>query len=96
MERNVAGGRWSVLVHALMYGNETMIWKENEELGIELCSWKTLERGVLGIRRIDRIPMHWLESCRADKWLDEKVLSWLGCIERRENCTEVYKRSTVD
>ena len=44
-----------VLVPVLMYGIETMLWKENERSRIRAVQTDNL-RVLLGIRRIDRVP----------------------------------------
>ena len=46
-------------------------------------------RGLLGIRRMDRVPNAWIsELCRVKKGLDERidesVLQWFGHVERME------------
>ena len=47
-------------------------------------------RGLLGIRRMDKVPNTWIrELCRVikgvDKKIDEGVLRWLSHMERMEN-----------
>ena len=47
-------------------------------------------RGLLGFRRMDRVPNAWIrELCRVKKGLDERidecVLLCLGLVERMEN-----------
>ena len=44
-----------LLVPVLLYGSETMIWREKEKPGIRTVQKDDL-RGLLGIRRMDRIP----------------------------------------
>ena len=46
-------------------------------------------RGLLGIRRMDRVPNTWIrEFCRmmegVDKRIDEDVLRWFAHVERME------------
>ena len=43
------------LVPILMYGNETMLWKEKERSRIRVVQMDNL-RGLTGIRRMDRVP----------------------------------------
>ena len=45
----------TLLIPVLMYGSETMLWKEKERLRIRAVQKDNL-RGLLGIRRLDRIP----------------------------------------
>ena len=45
----------SLLVPVLMYGNETMLWKEKERSRISAVQ-RDKFRGLLGIRRMDRVP----------------------------------------
>ena len=45
--------RESLLVPALMYDDETMIWKEKERSRIRAVQMDNL-RGLLGIRRMDK------------------------------------------
>ena len=44
----------TLLVPVLMYGIETMIWKEKERSRIRAVQMDNL-RGLLGIRRMDRV-----------------------------------------
>ena len=39
----------------LLYGSETMVWKEKEKSRIRAVQIDNL-RGLLGIRRMDRVP----------------------------------------
>ena len=43
------------LMPLLMYGSETMIWKEKERPRIRAVQMDNL-RGLLGIRRMDKVP----------------------------------------
>ena len=45
----------SVLVPDLTYGSETMIWREKEMSRIRTVQMENL-RGLLGIRRMDKVP----------------------------------------
>ena len=45
----------SLLVYVLIYGSETMLWKEKERSRISNVQMDNL-RGLLGIRRIDKVP----------------------------------------
>ena len=65
----------SLLVLALMYGSETIIWKEKERSSrIRVLEMDNL-RGLLGIRRVDKVPNVWIRKlCRVTKGIDEGVL----------------------
>ena len=45
----------TLLVPALMYDSETMLWKENERSRIRAVQMDNL-RNFLGIRNMDRVP----------------------------------------
>ena len=73
----------------LMYDSETMIWKEREQSRIRTVQIDNL-RGLLGIRRMDRVPNAQIrELCGMmkgmDKSIDKGVLQWFVHIERMEN-----------
>ena len=79
----------SFLVPVLMYGCKTMLWKENERSRIRVVKIDNL-RGLLGIRRMDRVPNARIrEVHEVTKGVDERiaqgVLWWLGHVERMEN-----------
>ena len=44
-----------MLVPVLLYGRETMIWKEEERSRIRAVQMDKI-RSLLGIRRMDRVP----------------------------------------
>ena len=72
-----------------MYGSEIMLWKENERSRIR-AEWMDNLRGLLGIRRMDRVLNAWIkELCEVMKRVDEKidkgVLWWFGHVEWMEN-----------
>ena len=72
----------TVLVPVLMYGSEKMIWREKERSRVTSVRMDNL-RGLLGIRRMDRVLNAWIrESCRVRKGLDERidegVVQWFG------------------
>ena len=85
---------WSVLVlHEtffvpdLTYASETMLWKE-ERSSIKAVQMYNL-RGLLGIRRMDKILNAWIRKlCGVRKGLDERIdefiLRWFGHVERME------------
>ena len=72
----------------LMYDSDKMIWKE-ERSRIRAVQMNNL-RGLLGIRRMDRVQNAWLRKlCGVVKGVDERtdeiVFHWFGHIERMEN-----------
>ena len=77
-----------MLVPVLMYGSETVLWK-GERSRVRAPHMDNL-RGLLGIRRRNRVPNAWIrELCGLKKGLDENidegVLRWFGHVERMEN-----------
>ena len=71
-----------MLILVLMYGCETLLWKEKERSRIRAVQMDNL-RDLLGIRRIDRVPNARIrELCRVikgiDERIDESVLRWRG------------------
>ena len=53
-----------------MYGSETMLWKEKERSRITVVQMVNV-RGLLGIRRMDRVPNAGIrELCGVKKGLD--------------------------
>ena len=73
----------TLLVSILMYGSETMIWREKKRPRVRAVQMDNL-RGLLGIRRLDRIPNKGgvRELCGVRKGLDERIhegfLQWRG------------------
>ena len=64
----------TLIAHVLMYGNETMLWKEKERFRIMAVQIDNL-RGLLGIRRMDRIPNTRIrEFCVVNKSLDKRLM----------------------
>ena len=53
----------TLFIAVLMYGSETMLWKEKERCRIKAVQMDNL-RGMLGIRRMDRVPNAWLRELR--------------------------------
>ena len=69
-------------MHVLMYGSETMLWKEKEKSRVSTVQMDNL-REFLGIRRIDKVPSARIKKlCGVKKGLDERinegVLRWRG------------------
>ena len=61
----------TLLVPVLTYGSETMLWKERS--GIRAVQMDNL-RGLLGIRRTDRVPNSQIRQlCGLKKVLDERI-----------------------
>ena len=51
-----------------MYGNKTMLWKEKEKSRIRALQMDNVLTGLLGIRRMDRVPNTWIRRlCRVKK-----------------------------
>ena len=75
----------STIVPVLMYGSETMMWKEKERSRIRAIQMDNL-RGLLGIKRMDKIPNSLLrELCRMMNLVDLRVNdSSAVCREWRE------------
>ena len=76
----------TLLVPVLIYGSETMLWKEKERSRIRAVQMDNLG-GLLVIRRMDRVLNAWVrELCGLKKGLDERIdegmLWWFGHVER--------------
>ena len=87
----------TLLVAVLMYASETMLWKEKSRIrAVKRDNF----RGLLGIRRMDRVPNARIrELCGVKKGIDERidegVILWFGHVERmKRNMTaeRVYVR----
>ena len=70
----------------LVYGSETMLRREKERSRVRDVQMDKL-RGLLGIRRMDRVPNARIrELLRNEEGLDERidegVLRWFGHVER--------------
>ena len=66
-----------------------MICREKERCRIRTVQVDNL-RGLLGIRKMDKIPNAWIRQlCEVtkggDEMIDERVLRWFGHVERMEN-----------
>ena len=75
----------TLLGPVLKYGRETMLWKEKEISRIRAVQMDL--RGLLGIRRMNRVPNAQIrELCGVtkvvDKRIDEGFLQWFGHVER--------------
>ena len=67
---------------------EKMLWKEKERSRIRAVQLDNL-RGMLGIRRMDRVLNAWIrELCEVmkgqDERIDEGMLQWFGHVKRME------------
>ena len=79
----------AMFVHFLMYGRETMIWKEKERSSIGAVQTGNL-RSLPGIRRMYKVPNARVrEMCgwtkRVAERINEGILRWFGHIERMGN-----------
>ena len=77
-----------LLVPVLMYGDETMIWKE-EKSRIKAVQMDSL-RGLLVIRRMDKAPNARIRELygvtkEVDNRIDEGVHRWFTHVERMKN-----------
>ena len=70
----------------LTYGSETMICREKERSRIRAV-WMDNLRGLLDIRRMDKVPNARIRQlCRVMKGVDKKIfLRWFGHVERMES-----------
>ena len=73
----------------LMYGIETMIWKEKERSRIRAVQASNL-RGLLGIRRMGKVSNARIRDLlqvtkEVGQRIGEGVLRWFGHVERIEN-----------
>ena len=69
----------------LLYGRKTMIWREKDRSKIRAVLMDNI-RGLLGIRRRDRIPNALvIELCGVAKWVDEIAFDWFCHNKRMEN-----------
>ena len=78
----------TLIVPVLMYGSETKLWKE-ERSRVRAVEMNNL-KGLLGVRRMDRIPYARMrELCRVrkgpDERIDEGIFRWFGNVERIES-----------
>ena len=88
----------TLLVPVFMYGSRAMLWKEKERSRIRAIQMNKL-RGLLGIRRMDRVPNTWIrELCEVmkgvDERIDEGVLRCFSHVKRMEN-DMIAKRAYV-
>ena len=68
----------TLLVPALMYDTEKMLWKEKERSRVKAVQMDNL-RGLLGIRRMDRVFNAWIrELCGVMKVFSSDSAMWGG------------------
>ena len=77
----------------LKYGSETMIWREKERSRMDNL------RGLLGIRRMNKVPNAQIRQLcgvmkGVDKKIDEVVIRWFGHVEKMSN-DKIAKRVYV-
>ena len=75
----------SLVIPVQMYGSETMIWKEKERSRIKAVQMDNL-RGLLGIRRMDKVLNAWIRKLCSDERIDG-VLWGISHMERMESDT---------
>ena len=80
-----------LLVLALRYGSETMIWREKERSRVRAVQMANL-RGLLGIRRMHKVPNVQIRQLYGvkkgvNKKIDEGVLRWFSHVKRMDNDT---------
>ena len=62
-----------LILPVLLYGSETMIWREEETSSIMVVQMDNL-RGLLGIRRMDRVPNERIrELCGETREVDHQL-----------------------
>ena len=83
----------TLLVPVLMYGSESMLWKKKKRsriIAVQIYNF----RGLLGIRRMKRVPNSWIRDlCGVKKGIDERievVLWWFGHMEKDRIAKRVY------
>src|SRR5678815_1751450 len=84
-----------MLLPVLMYSSETMVWKKGYRSKVQCVQMDNL-RGVLGVKRIDKIRNEGIrELCGVKKGVDERMnestLRWFGHMERM-NDSRLVKR----
>ena len=69
-----------MLIPVLIYGSETVIWKEKERYRLRTVQIDNL-RGLLGIRRMDKVPCTDKEVVESGERIDEGVVQWFSHLE---------------
>ena len=78
----------SMLIPVLMYGSESMVWSDEYRSKMQAVQKDNL-RGVLGVRRIDKMMNEFIrELCGVEKGVKERIgesiLRWFGHLERMD------------
>ena len=78
-----------LFMYVFMHEREVMLWKIKERSRIRAVQMDSL-RGLLGIRRMDRVLNAGIkELCGVIKGVDKKIdqgfLRWFGHVEKKEN-----------
>ena len=65
----------TLLVPVLMYGSETMLWRERKRERSRIGDAQVGNlRDFLGIRKMDRVTNAWMgKLCRVTKGIDERI-----------------------
>ena len=72
-----------------------MLWKENERSRIRVVQMDNL-RGLVGIRRMDRVPNAGImKLCGMKKGLDEDMLRWFGHVDRMESGQDRFPKESM-
>lgn len=79
----------SMLVPTLVYGSEVMVWKEKERSRIRAVQMDNL-RGMLGIKRVDKIRNEKIKEVYGIKKgvnevITENILRWYGHVRRMDD-----------
>ena len=87
----------SLLVPVFTYNRDTAIWREEERARIRTVQMDNFI-GLLGIRRMDKVPNPRIRQLHSDEGRgrndDEGILRWFGHVERIEN-DKIAKRVYV-
>ena len=82
----------TLFVPVLMYGSKTLLWKYKERSRIRAIETDNL-KGLLGIRRMDRVQNAWIrEFCGVKKGIDEGVLQWFSHVENDRIAKSLCKK----
>ena len=74
-----------LLISVLLYGSETMIWREKERSKIRAVQMNNL-RSLLSVKIMNRLLNTWIrELYGVVKGVDEGILCWFSHIGRIEN-----------
>src|SRR5678815_5288590 len=87
--------REDMLLPVVMYSSETMVWNKRHRSKVQCVQMNNL-RGVLGVRRIDKMRNERIrEMCGVKKGVNERInesmLRWFGHVERM-NDSRLVKR----